>query len=377
MRIKFACGLLIVFLLLGKGGFMQGISEAAGDTCNYVMNAIKFSNDPDKLLFRYRCKGLNNPNYWAIYEFSSTRAYNFDVLNKSTKNAINDSPAFSRDGKLITFVAGQDNHRNIFVMNADGSNVRQLTHDYNENPKEVGKDIFTIRLNESPSFSPDGKRIIFKRSAVKRLKAKNIYDPMLPSRWDIYEIEIETARERRLTNYEFYLISQPFYHPDGKRFIFSANLLINASSMESGIDRKARDRYWDKYKENTIFIMDGKSNTLQPVLKNGPHSDEPRMAYDGVILFRSKINEHDKLPPRGPSYYDLFVYKENEVTRLMNSRFEIFDIDISPCGEKAAFLYDDSEISLIVVNLDGKAKKDIIIPWHQILKWSYQGDRKR
>ena len=155
MTIKFVCSVLIVFLLLGNGGFMQGDSEAASNECINVVNAIQFSNDPDKLLFRHRCAGPNHPEYWAVYELSTGDAYDFTALNKATKNASNDAPpSYSRDGKLITFVAGQDNHRNIFIMNADGSKVRQLTHDYNDNPKQVGKDLVTMRLNDAPSFPP-------------------------------------------------------------------------------------------------------------------------------------------------------------------------------------------------------------------------------
>jgi len=380
MTIKYVCSVLIVFLLLGNGGFMQGDSEAASNECIHVVNAIQFSNDPDKLLFRHRCRGVNNPNSWAVYELSSGRAYNFSVLNKATKNAINDFPAYSRDGKLITFVAGQDNHRNIFVMNADGSNVRQLTQDYNENPKEIGKDIVTMRLTDTPSFSPDGKRVIFKRSGVKRQVAKNYHDPMLPARWDIYEIEIETGKERRLTNYEFYLISQPLYLPDGKRFIFSADLLINALPVESGIDRKARDKYWDKYKENTIFIMDGENNSLKPILINGRHSDEPRTVRDGVVMFRSKVNELDKMPIIGPFYYDLFVYREGGIRRLVKAPKIIFHSSISPDNSKVAFAYRDHESSdteVSIINLDGTGRRYIDIPWHGLMMETVQTGKKK
>jgi len=371
MTIKFVCSVLIVFLLLGNGGFMQGDSEAASDECIHVVNAIQFSNDSDKLLFRYRCGGPN-PDFWAVYEFSSGRAYDLDVLHKATKNAINDSPSYSRDGKLITFVAGEDSHRNIFVMNADGSNVRQLTHDYNENPKEVGSNVVTMRLNASPSFSPDGKRIIFKRSGVKRQKPEQFGDPMLPSRWDIYEIEVETGKERRLTNYEFYLISQPFYLPDGKRFIFSSNLSINASQTESGVEEKARHKYWDKNKENTIFIMDGQNNALIPVLKKGRHSDEPRFVREGVIVFRSDVTDVDGVARTGTIYYDLFAYKNGRITRLLNARYRrIFNFSMSPDGLKTALLertVDYPYVELSVINIDGTGKREIRIPWRQLDK---------
>jgi Tol biopolymer transport system component len=342
---------------------MQGESEAASDKCIDVVNAIQYSNDPDKLLFRHRCGGPN-PDSWAVYELSNGRDYAFTVLNNATKNAINDSPSYSRDGKLITFVAGQDNHRNIFVMNADGSNVRQLTKDYNENPKDDGKDVVAMRLNAAPSFSPDAKRVIFARSGVKRQKPKHFLDPLLPSRWDIYEIEIETGKERRLTNYEFYRISQPFYHPDGKRFIFSAEMSIVVSDLESGINRKAQDRYWDQYRWNTIFIMDGVNNELKPILKNGRYSGEPQIAREGAVVFRSEVNDMDGLSRLGGIYYDLFVFSKGKTKRLVNERLSGLRFTVSPDGNHVVFSYsmDPITVGLSIINLDGTGQREIDIP---------------
>jgi Tol biopolymer transport system component len=379
MRIKYVYSLLIVFLLLGNGGFMKGDSEAASDECFQVVNAIQFSNDPDKLLFRHRCGGPNNPDFWAIYEFSSGKAHDFDVLHNATKNAIHDSPSYSRDGKLITFVAGQDNHRNIFVMNADGSNVRQLTHDYNENAREAGKDVVTMRLNDSPSFSPDGKRIIFKRSGVKRQKPEYRRDPMVPSRWDIYEIEVDTEKERRLTNYEFYLISRPFFLPDGKRFIFSAEFSIDPSPSESGIDRKKLDRYWDQYRWNTIFIMDGVNNELKPILKNGRQSDEPQIAREGAIVFQSDVTDIDGIARTGSIYYDLFVYYNGKNTRIVNERLSGLRFTVSPDGEHVVFSFsmDPVSVALSIIKLDGTGRSRIRIPWRGLKEQIVQSSIKK
>jgi Tol biopolymer transport system component len=379
MRIKYWFGFFVIFLLLGNGGFMQGISEAASDECIHIVNAIQYSNDPDKLLFRYRCGGRYNPDFWAVYEFSSGRAYDFDVLHKATKNAIHDAPSYSRDGKLITFIAGQDNHRNIFVMNADGSNVRQLTHDYNETSGEVGKDVVAMRLNATPSFSPDGKRVIFKRSAVKRVKPKYDDDPLLPSRWDIYEIEIETGKERRLTNYEFYLISQPFYLLDGKQFIFSAEMSYVVPDSESGLNRKARDRYEDKYEFNAIFIMDGVNNELKPILKNGRHSGEPQIAREGAVVFRSEVNEMDGISRVGGIYYGLFVFQNGRIKRVVKDPFSNLRFTVSPDGEHVVFSFsmDPVSVALSIIKLDGKGQRDIDIPWQGLKKQIVQSGNKK
>ena len=38
--------------------------------------------------------------------------------------------------------------------------------------------------------------------------------------YDVYEVDVETGRETRLTQFKFYQISNPYYFPDDKTFIF-------------------------------------------------------------------------------------------------------------------------------------------------------------
>ena len=57
------------------------------------------------------------------------------------------SPSWSPDGRRIAFQSDVDEDWEIFVMNADGSGVTQLTD--NE------------AWNLTPSWSPDGRRIAF------------------------------------------------------------------------------------------------------------------------------------------------------------------------------------------------------------------------
>ena len=60
------------------------------------------------------------------------------------------APRFSPDGSRIAFTSDRGGGDNIWVMNADGSDKRQLTKE-------------TFRLLNNPSWSPDGQYIVARK----------------------------------------------------------------------------------------------------------------------------------------------------------------------------------------------------------------------
>lgn len=73
--------------------------------------------------------------------------------NVYTQNITVQSPSFSPDGKQIVFMVKQHDHWEINVMNGDGSNVRPLT---SADPLS-----FAVVNNVAPAWSPDGTQILF------------------------------------------------------------------------------------------------------------------------------------------------------------------------------------------------------------------------
>src|SRR6478672_12248032 len=74
----------------------------------------------------------------AMIAFTSTRDGNAEVyvmradgsnVRDLTQNLAQDGePSWSPDGKRIAFVSGRDGNIQVFVMNADGSGQKRLTH---------------------------------------------------------------------------------------------------------------------------------------------------------------------------------------------------------------------------------------------------------
>ena len=86
----------------------------------------------------------------------------------------------------------------VFVMNRDGSNLRQVTN--------LGG------ANWAPFFTPDGKKIIF---------ASNMKDPR-GGNFDLYLINLDGTGLEQITFSETF-DGFPMFSPDGKKLVFASN----------------------------------------------------------------------------------------------------------------------------------------------------------
>jgi Tol biopolymer transport system component len=118
-----------------------------------------------------------------------------DLTNLTQHPEKDHSPAWSPDGEWIAFASVRDAlYWEIYVMQADGSNVQRLTW------WEDASDL-------SPSWSPDGTRLAF---ASKR-----------DGNWEIYVMDRDGANLVRLTNHPAD-DTDPAWSPDGSRIAFES-----------------------------------------------------------------------------------------------------------------------------------------------------------
>lgn len=94
--------------------------------------------------------------------------YGNSMLNQVTSFGIGDAwnPVWSPTREQIAFVSTSTNHAEIWIINRDGSEQRQLTlTDEATISREVGKNTFIpSEENDHPSWSPDGSKIVFSSS---------------------------------------------------------------------------------------------------------------------------------------------------------------------------------------------------------------------
>ncbi len=149
--------------------------------------------------------------------------YTMDARGKSVQRLTNQlgydgGPFFSHDGQQIVYRAHHPQTEKektdylsllkenlirpstleLWVMNADGSNKRQVTRN--------GK------ANFAPYFFPDNKRIIF---------ASNMDDPK-GRNFDLYKINVDGSGLERIT-YNDTFDGFPMFSPDGEKIVFASN----------------------------------------------------------------------------------------------------------------------------------------------------------
>jgi Tol biopolymer transport system component len=120
------------------------------------------------------------------------------VAGAQAKRISNAYPAWSPDGRRIAFQSNRTGDHEIFVMNADGSGVVQLTD--------------SDGIDAHPSWSPDGSKIVFASARTGDMYAS-------AGKMQIYVMDADGQHQARLTNNRVNDFA-PEWSPDGQRIAF-------------------------------------------------------------------------------------------------------------------------------------------------------------
>jgi Tol biopolymer transport system component len=261
-----------IFILDLHEGTTQPISPGIGKTtCAWIHpdgNRVLFASthdDPDavakqKAELQKRAEGKQERYSWDYDDHFEIYSVARSELGKDPRyENLTDSPgydaegSYSPDGSLIAFASNRtafdgsmtDEQAKIFevdksfmmdiyLMNADGTDVRRLT----DVPGYDG----------GPFFSPDGKRICWRRFSENGLTA------------EIMTMNLDGTDQRQLTRLHAASWA-PFYHPSGKYLIFTTNrhgfsnfelYLVSADGGEP-----VRVTYTDGFDGLPVFTPDG------------------------------------------------------------------------------------------------------------------------
>ncbi len=223
----------------------------------------------------------------------------------------------------------------IFIMNADGGNVRQLT--YNDFP------------TWSPSWSPDGAMIAY-------MGFENY------GQAEIYVLNVRDATSRRLTynNDEGHHDGDPSWSPDGARIAFTS----------------------DRDGDQEIYTMNADGTNFRQLTDNDHGGLSPAWSPDGALIaFHSDWRRPRSVNWDGP---DIFLmnadgtrlrqltpeYSSNhapggppggvDLTVVKTENGGSYNPSWSPDGARIAFTSDlDSSTEIFLMNADGTGRRQL------------------
>ena len=183
-------------------------------------------------------------------------------------------PAISPDGSSVLFASASTGNEDIYLMNLDGSNVRNLT-------SSPGID------ENAPAWSPDGMQVAFAANPAG-------------GQTDIWVMNIDGTGLKRLTDHQS-VDTYPAWSPDGASIAFASNRddpanrhpdiyvlnlqtgqvtdLTNTPGVDENFPAWSRDGTWLAFTRFTtngeIFIMPSAGGAAQNVTNNPTEDSYP------------------------------------------------------------------------------------------------------
>jgi TolB protein len=160
-----------------------------------------WSPDGRKFAFTSYRNSVGSTDHQEIYVMDNDGA-NPKRLTQTPASTQNFLPHWSPRGNEIVFARIPDattTAPRVFVMNADGSNTRDITRN--------------LPTGIPYGWSPDGSRILIRGPANTSNPSDNSYQ--------IYQIDADGGNAKRTTDTP-YLNTQPQYSPDGSRIVYTS-----------------------------------------------------------------------------------------------------------------------------------------------------------
>ncbi len=206
---------------------------------------------------------------WPVYD--TFDIFVADLKGNITKQLTN-TPGYDAEatvspkGDKIVFTSMRSGDMELYTMDIDGKNVKQVTN-------QLGYD-------GGAFFSPDGTQLIFRASRPTTPEDIKIYKDLLadglvmPTNMELYICNVDGSELRQLTSLGKANWA-PFFHPSGKKVIFSSNhtssrgyqfnlFMINTDG--TGLKQITFDQTFDAF---PMFSFDGKKLVFSSNRFNG------------------------------------------------------------------------------------------------------------
>lgn len=225
-----------IYVLDFASGNSRRVSPGIGlTTCSWIhptLERVMFSStheDPEALAkqaeeIAIRESGVDRPYGWDYdthYDIYQADADGSNIVNLTNAPGYDAEGSYSADGSKLLFASNREAYQrtlsqaeqklleddssyfmDLYIMDADGSNVEQLT--------------FSPGYDGGPFFSPDNSKVLWRR-----------FNPDGNSA-EIWTMNIDGSNQRQLTA-DSMVAWGPYFHPTGDYIIYSSNVLGHAN----------------------------------------------------------------------------------------------------------------------------------------------------
>jgi Tol biopolymer transport system component len=252
----------VVLIVAAVVGLAVGVQPAFGAEASHENGRIAFNSD------------RRDGNDYDIWSMRSNGSEPTDLTADSEANEF--FPSWRPDGRKLALMSNRATPTNptgdyeIFVIDADGSGLRQLTaNDLDD---------------ENPSWSPDGRKLVFQRD----------FDPVFEQLdYDLFTMQADGTHQRNLTRSPDINEQDADWSPDGRRITFASDrdddfeiytIRPDGSRVRQLTFNELADRYpaWSPAGHRIAFATDRDGN-----------SEIYTMRADGSAQTRLTFNDAD------------------------------------------------------------------------------------
>jgi Tol biopolymer transport system component/DNA-binding winged helix-turn-helix (wHTH) protein len=300
-------GKRIAFWSNRDGGMEIYVMDAGGSNVKRLTNNLSDDGNPSwspegsKILFESARDGNRE-----IYVMDTDGG---NQIRLTRHNAMDSTATWSPDGSLIAFASNRDTappynpyNMDIYLMNADGSNVRRIVED--------------LEYDVGPQWSPDGRKILF-------MSGRN-------GNFDVFVTNPDGTVQRNLTADHDKADGAPVWSLDGHNIAFSRKI-------------EGKDQ---------IFVMDSGGANLKRVTYNSANNGSAGWSPDNSkLIYQSDQDGNWEI-------YTISV--DGELAQLTDDAADDHSPDWSPDGNRIAFSSNrNGKQQIYVMNADGSSLAQI------------------